>query len=316
MIITFFPSRAATSMSWQEYNPAYLADRIEAEVAPAKDRLPMLKLARFGNELSEHASYRHDPNVIAVTGCEVDYDGGQHSPEWAAARLGAFNIEALIYTSPSHTEDVPRWRVLCPFSVEREPGWRGRMVSRLNWVLGGEVSSETWALSTAYYYGRAGAKVRVIRVEGHRLDLCEGLMELGKRREDRAHTARTHSQINPGCVEEEGGQKEEWLSGEQRRYATRMCKNAGDQLFAAPVGERNNRLTAVAFTVGTIAWTGVPQEMGTLRCLTLIARHIGLGDEEIARAIRNGFAAGQKCSNRLDHLEVYRPKRIDQLIPT
>ena len=41
-----------------------------------------------------------------------------------------------------------------PFSGELPPGERTRLVNRLNGVLGGVLSRESWTLSQAFYYGR------------------------------------------------------------------------------------------------------------------------------------------------------------------
>ena len=43
---------------------------------------------------------------------------------------------------------------MAPFSQELLPDQRDRMVDRLNGVLGGALSAESWALSQAFYFGR------------------------------------------------------------------------------------------------------------------------------------------------------------------
>ncbi len=59
--------------------------------------------------------------MLAITGIEADYDGGEVSVDEAAERLKKNNIKAMVYTSPSHTPEEPRWRVLCPLSGEMPP---------------------------------------------------------------------------------------------------------------------------------------------------------------------------------------------------
>ena len=152
--VTFFDDIYAKSLHGEEMTLAELHDLIGNTVAPAKDRLPLLKLARFGTARSPAGSLRHDANVIAVSGCEGDYDGGEMPLDEARERLEAVGIACVCYTSPSHTLTKPRWRVLLPFSRELPPGRRSKMVDRVNGVLGGVLSRESWSLSQAFYYGR------------------------------------------------------------------------------------------------------------------------------------------------------------------
>ena len=90
---------------------------------------------------------RHDANVVQITGIEGDYDLEKMPVSEAVERLEQAGIASMLYTSPSHTEDAPRWRVLCPTSVALPPTERDRLLARLNGVLGGVLSSESWTLS-------------------------------------------------------------------------------------------------------------------------------------------------------------------------
>lgn len=81
-------------------------------VADSKAELPLIKLARFGDDRTRKGSLRHNANMLAIEGVEGDYDGGKLSVERAAAKLRKAGLSAVIYTSPSHTPDKPRWRVL------------------------------------------------------------------------------------------------------------------------------------------------------------------------------------------------------------
>ena len=82
----------------------------------SKQDCPLIKLATFGQQRTEKGSLRHDANVLKVTGLEGDYDAGEVRINEAAMLLSDAGITAVIYTSPSHTEQAPRWRVLCPLS--------------------------------------------------------------------------------------------------------------------------------------------------------------------------------------------------------
>src|SRR4029453_8122508 len=129
--ITFFADVAASALETKDITLWDLRARILTTVANAKADLPLLKLARFGDQRSKKNSLRHDANVTAVTGIEADYDGERVKFDIAAAILKKARLQGLIYTSPSNTPKKPRWRVLCPTSCDLPPDQRGRLMARL-----------------------------------------------------------------------------------------------------------------------------------------------------------------------------------------
>jgi len=195
LAVTFFDHHSARFKREQQLTLSELAELIEASTAERKDLLPWLKLARFGNLTTAKKSLRHDGNVIAVSGCEVDYDGEQISVDQAREMIERAGVEAVIYTSPSHTPDKPRFRVICRFSTELPPGRQAQMVARLNGLFSGTLADESFTLSQSYYYGHVidtdgnpvahkengkGVEVipteyRVELIEGTPLDLCDEL---------------------------------------------------------------------------------------------------------------------------------------------
>jgi hypothetical protein len=179
LTITLFRGTSASTKTEVRITMQTLAHRIQTTAASEKTHLPWLKLARFGNARSGKNSLRHDANVQAITGVEADYDGGVVPFEEVAELLLKAGILSLLYTSPSHREDAPRWRVLCPTSVELEPGQRNRILGRLNGVLRGVVSGESWTLSQSYFFGRVQSNPshRVQLIEGAHLDLLDELDE-------------------------------------------------------------------------------------------------------------------------------------------
>jgi hypothetical protein len=152
--VTFFDDGFARSLRGEDMTLAALHELIGNTTAPSKDKLPLLKLARFGSVRSASGSLRHDANVISVSGVEGDYDGEEMAPDEALKRLETVGLACLLYTSPSHTPAKPRWRILLPFSRELPPGRRSKMVDRANGVLGGVLARESWSLSQAFYFGR------------------------------------------------------------------------------------------------------------------------------------------------------------------
>jgi hypothetical protein len=162
------------------------ADLVEhlrsAEIYESKAVCPWIKLARFGHTRTRSGSLRHNSNVVEITGVEGDYDGGAVKPEHAVVLLERAGIRACVYTSPSHTPHAPRWRVLAPLSQPAPSEHRSRLLARINGVLGGILSSESFTLSQSYYYGRVREQkdYRVLVTfddpdEGEPIDLLDDL---------------------------------------------------------------------------------------------------------------------------------------------
>jgi hypothetical protein len=154
-----------------------LAALIETTTAHAKSALPWLKMAILGDTRTDKGSLRHDANICGVTGLEGDYDGGGMTAEEASRRLRNAGISAIVYTTPSHTKENPRWRVLCLLSTTYLPGQRGALMDRLNGVLGGGLARESWTLSQAYYFGSVNNNPahEVHMVDGTPIDLHDKL---------------------------------------------------------------------------------------------------------------------------------------------
>jgi hypothetical protein len=176
--VTFFSNYAAASRSEELISPRALARRIQDARAPVKERLPWLKLARFGELRTVRGSLRHDKNVLAVTGAELDYDGERVPFDAAVECLRKQGVLALAYASPSHHPEAPRWRVLVPFGADAQPhdretlgAFRARFLGRLSGLLrmiGADASRESWVLSQSFYYGGVGeaSHHRVVLIDG------------------------------------------------------------------------------------------------------------------------------------------------------
>jgi archaellum biogenesis ATPase FlaH len=180
--ITSFPSQRALAKKELNLSLRTLATQIEQRMAASKDKLPWLKLATFGDTKSEKGCLRTNANVATITGLEADYDAGKMTPEEARDRLVKAGLAALIYTTPSHMPEAPRWRVLCPFSGPLPPDAREDHMARLNGVLGGQLAGESFTLSQAYYAGgvEGGQPVQTFLVDGGYLDKVTGLKSIYK----------------------------------------------------------------------------------------------------------------------------------------
>jgi hypothetical protein len=171
--VTFFNDRQARTKREEVLELPALVTLIQSATAPTKAQLSWLKLARFGDTPGPRGSLRHDRNVLACSGAELDYDGGIMPLGAACQRLRGSGILAIVHTSPSHRPDRPKWRILLPFSRELDPSQRAFMVARINGLFGGIFAPESFAISQGYYYGRVGGNPdhQVVLVEGTPLDL-------------------------------------------------------------------------------------------------------------------------------------------------
>jgi hypothetical protein len=178
--VTFFSDYAAQTKREHAMTLTALAQLIRDTMAPTKDRLPWLKLARFGNAKTKKGSLRHDRNIIAISGVEADYDSEKLGFDYAIEIAEKAGLLAIAYTSPSHQPERPRWRMLCPTSREYPPPDRARLLGRLNGLYRGIFARESWTLSQAYYFGAAGngAHHLVELIDGQPIDRLDELDEI------------------------------------------------------------------------------------------------------------------------------------------
>ncbi len=218
LTVTAFRNYAATSKTEAQTTVETLMERIRLTSAGRKDQLPWLKLARFGDLRTVKGSLRHDANVIAITGIEGDYDGGQFTFDEAVELLTKQGVFGIVYTSPSHTDAAPRWRALCPLSEQMPPGRRDAYMGRLNGLFRGIFAGESWTLSQAYYYGSVNRNPahRVEVIEGHPIDAHDDLDTIWRGKT--AANGRTNGAREPAasanCVTEDAELIRRILTGE------------------------------------------------------------------------------------------------------
>jgi RecA-family ATPase len=193
--VTRFPDIYAETLAAEDLSLEELRSRVLQTNASAKEALPWLKLARFGNKRTEESNcLRHDENVLKITGVEVDYDEKSISFDEAVTTIKAAGLNALVYTSPSHSAEKPKWRIVLPTSQEWPPNekveteaWRelkpkdrakciakerGELVAAVNGLFGGTLSSESFTLSQSFYYGSVNhnGDHRAVVVDGDFID--------------------------------------------------------------------------------------------------------------------------------------------------
>jgi putative DNA primase/helicase len=246
--LTIFADVKAYRKVEQSLDIARLLATIRTTTAPAKTKLPLIKLASFGDKKTEKGSLRHDANMISISGLEADYDAARISFEDACAKVRDAGLSALLYTSPSHTEDAPRWRVICPFSQEYPTSRRDEFMGRLSGLFNGNFSLESWAHSQSYYIGsvKNNPSHRAEIIDGTPIDLLESL--------DATWIGRPA--LTVGSEEEQGKVRPVSSGGysplsEKRFEAYRNVILAKLQREAVD-GQKHRRLIAIARTLGGI----------------------------------------------------------------
>lgn len=179
--VTFFRNFSAKTKHEEQLTIGEMAEFIRTTSASCRTDLPWWKTAIFGslpNPASKSGCLRWNGNVKWLSGVVGDYDGEQMMPEEAADRLDKAGVIGLIYTSPSHRDAAPRWRVCCPFSKSLTPDRHHQMVARMNGILGGVLASESFTLSQSYFFGaiKGNPPPRVITIDGMAtIDCCDDL---------------------------------------------------------------------------------------------------------------------------------------------
>lgn len=174
---TRFPDVLAKRKKTVEGSLLDLCREMRGVDKPAKDRLPLLKLGTFGmTPKDDKGCLRHDSNLRKIGGLEGDYDLEVMHPMKAVEQLARARIAAVVYTSPRHTKEKPRWRVLCPLSKTYSPDMRAGFLARLNGVLDGKLAGESFTLSQSFYFGSvAGKQPEIWPVDGEFIDLLPDL---------------------------------------------------------------------------------------------------------------------------------------------
>jgi AAA domain len=264
MVVTFFCDQYAQRKREERLTADQLAERIRKVSQTAKERLPWLKCARFGDRLSGKGSLRHDDNVDVITGVEADYDatpihGGVISFGEAIARVRNAGIAAILYTSPSFCEELQKYRVLCPLSAEHPPQDRDLYMARLNGLFDGAFASESWTLSQSYFFGAVNHNPshRVEVIDGICIDRADHLDASAIGRPEKPKSAGANGQHHPAA-------KPEQITDKRIRG---FVESLLDKVRNAQDGAKYFILRDISFTIGgylhLLGWT-VDQTASTL----------------------------------------------------
>lgn len=245
--VTFFRNYAAATKTEEVVSLRGIVDRLRLMNGASKADLPWLKLASFGAKRTDKGSLRNDGNVIEITGIEADYDGESITLERARQVLAQADVAAVLYTSPSHTEDAPRWRILCPTSRPLPPAARADLVARVNGLFVGALARESFTLSQSYYYGFVTGSTAhaVVTVEGRAIDLCDELAE-------HAVTRQKPEPLDPGPALP----FTRTASADESRLGRAALDERCDNIRRAPDGAKHHAINEDAFAIGGLVARG------------------------------------------------------------
>jgi hypothetical protein len=127
-----------------------------------KDALPLFCPGTFDGTKSEKGSPRINEAVQSIACLIGDHDASTMGLQDARQRLEAAGVAAVLYTTPRHTPERPRWRVIVPL---KRPVVRARGVDlvktyrklclHLDALLGGGVlAGESFKVAQSFYFGK------------------------------------------------------------------------------------------------------------------------------------------------------------------
>jgi hypothetical protein len=179
VIFTLFTNRYGLDCHEQDATPGELAKFIETTGCDAREDLPLVKFACFGDVPTAMGCLRNDDNVLGITGIEADYDAGKVSLGEAVEVARDAGLHCIIYSSPSSTAARPRWRILCPLSGVYRPEDRDLFMGRLAGAYarhGVTFDPASWTLSQSYFIGGVNGSVPTVEIiSGGYLDQLDAL---------------------------------------------------------------------------------------------------------------------------------------------
>lgn len=176
----FSDTRAAEKREFSDVPWADFLQRLrEPQSYKKKSECPLISCGEYGEQRTNNHALRHAANLLRIFAIEGDYDGERMSIDEAAGKLQTAGIAAALYTSPSHSPQRPRWRVIAPLGDPEVPQKRGELVGRINRILGGVLTRESFTLSQSFYVGRVtGREYRTLTTEGRTIDVATELEPL------------------------------------------------------------------------------------------------------------------------------------------
>jgi hypothetical protein len=307
LTITFFRDASAAEKHERAMSLRDLLPYLRDTRAESKAGLPWLKLAAFGDDRTSRGSYRHDANMRAIHGVEADYDGERLTLDRARHILGNANVAAVLYTSPSHSADAPRWRVLCPTSEPLPPTERARLLARVNGLFLGALAAESFTLSQSYYFGAIhGAQAHeVASIEGRAIDLCHDL--------DADAVGRPERKPQPSLPAPAPAPTPFRYDGEGTRYGLAALERECQAIRGAPDGDKHRTLNKAAYSIGGLVTAGQLVEGAAYSALAAALadiRHRCADYPHAQKTLRTAFEDGKGTPRSVPEREAQPAERV------
>lgn len=266
-------------------------------------------MGRFGKVKSDKGSYRTNENFLAVTGIEVDYDGGTVTPDQAAEAFAAAQVGALVVTSASHgqPEKGNRWRCIFALRAEAKPEERTAFVARANGLLGGILGAESCTAVQSFGYGHVEGRPKplVRLIEGRFLDECDDLDAGAIGKPSKTDLGNPQPPVDQSHDPAAVAHARERLEA----VATRLAETA-------PGENRNGALNRAAFEMGGLVACAMLDRGEVIEALAAAAEECGYicdygGETEAVRVIEAGMKRGM--FNPLPYLAADQLDDLDNL---
>lgn len=151
--LTVFKNYYAAEKQELKLSLSGLYEHLFVTRAPIKSDLPLISGCRFGDLRTGKGSLRHDSNVLGINVIVAEHDAGTMPFQQAVSLLSTAGVLCVLFTTPRHAPGAARWRALVPLSGEQPPEAHGPLMDRLNGVLQGALTRESWTLSQSFYAG-------------------------------------------------------------------------------------------------------------------------------------------------------------------
>jgi hypothetical protein len=206
--------------------PDWTVKRKEGEpVTLAKNRMLLVKAATFPND----SRAKNEPPPTKATALFGDYDRGEMKMQEAAERLETFGLAAVLYTTPRHTPEAPRWRIVVPLATEIPFGQYRPCLAYVNALLGNVLAPESHTDKQCFFIGKIdGLEYEAIAVDGAPLSPSVAVVDQQR--------VQVHADALPGSREQHAGQR----PPSDRDRSDKPC--TAEQVFADKVAALGRKL--------------------------------------------------------------------------
>lgn len=200
---------------------------------------------------------------------------------------------SLIHTTPSHTDDAPRARVI--FLLDEPITDANAYTTATNFLMSQFDGADTVCKDASRFF--YGAKDCIMEWPGGTLPMAA--LRVLYKQWTKAHptwNARQPERTNVVTPErmEEARQRRQADDVGMSKYAKAAFDKEVQALSQAANGHRNHQLNTAAFSLAQLIAAGQLPQDEVSAVLRSTAAGLGLGQVEIERTIRSGFEAGMK----------------------